>query len=65
MAELFEARKPKDHAIIAETSGKIEFGKDYKMKRKISIKPSDASIEPIEYIISKSKHLIRSRRRFS
>ena len=57
VAELFEARKPKDHAIIAETSGKIEFGKDYKMKRKISIKPTDASKEPVEYIISKSKHL--------
>jgi len=57
VAELFEARKPKDHAIIAEVSGTIEFGKDYKMKRKISIKPKDASIEPVEYIISKSKHL--------
>jgi len=57
VAELFEARKPKDHAIIAETSGKIEFGKDYKMKRKISILPSDSKREPIEYIISKSKHL--------
>ena len=57
VAELFEARKPKDHAIIAETTGKIEFGKDYKMKRKISILPSDPNREPIEYIISKSKHL--------
>ena len=33
VAELFEARKPKDHAIIAEVSGKIQFGKDYKMKK--------------------------------
>ena len=57
VAELFEARKPKDHAIIAEVSGKIQFGKDYKMKRKIEIIPEDASIEPVEYVISKSKHL--------
>ena len=57
VAELFEARKPKDHAIIAEVSGRIQFGKDYKMKRKISIIPDDASQEPVEYIISKSKHL--------
>ena len=57
VAELFEARKPKDHAIIAEVSGKIQFGKDYKMKRKIEIVPDDASIQPVEYVISKSKHL--------
>ena len=37
VAELFEARKPKDHAIIAEISGKIKFGKDYKMKRKLKL----------------------------
>ena len=57
VAELFEARKPKDHAIIAEVSGKIEFGKDYKMKRKISIVPDDPELSPVEYVISKSKHL--------
>ena len=57
VAELFEARIPKDHAIIAETSGKIEFGKDYKMKRKILIVPDDKKVEPTEYVISKSKHL--------
>ena len=53
VAELFEARKPKDHAIIAEVSGKIEFGKDYKMKRKISIVPDDSNLSPVEYVISK------------
>ena len=57
VAELFEARKPKDHAIIAEISGKIEFGKDYKMKRKILIRSEDKETEPVEYVISKSKHL--------
>ena len=57
VAELFEARKPKDHAVIAEISGNIKFGKDYKMKRKVSIEPEDKTREPVEYVISKSKHL--------
>ena len=41
VAELFEARRPKDHAIIAEISGTVEFGKDYKNKQRIIIKPDD------------------------
>ena len=36
VAELFEARKPKENAIIAKVSGRVEFGKDYKAKRKIA-----------------------------
>ena len=43
VAELFEARRPKDHAIIAEVSGTVEFGKDYKNKQRIAIKPDDES----------------------
>ena len=54
VAELFEARKPKENAIIAKVSGRVEFGKDYKAKRKIIIRPDDGS-EPIEYLIPKSK----------
>lgn len=57
VAELFEARKPKDHAILADTDGKIEFGKDYKNKRRIILKPSDESMEPVEYLIPKGKHV--------
>jgi DNA-directed RNA polymerase subunit beta' len=57
VAELFEARRPKDHAIIAEVSGRVEFGRDYKNKRRIRIVPSDESLEPIEYLIPKGKHL--------
>ena len=38
VAELFEARRPKDHAIIAEIDGYVRFGKDYKNKRRIAIK---------------------------
>ncbi len=41
VAELFEARRPKDHAIIAEIDGHVKFGRDYKNKRRISIEPSD------------------------
>jgi DNA-directed RNA polymerase subunit beta' len=39
VAELFEARRPKDHAIIAEIDGVIDFGKDTKGKRKVTITP--------------------------
>jgi DNA-directed RNA polymerase subunit beta' len=56
VAELFEARRPKDHAIIAEVSGRVEFGRDYKNKRRIRIVPQDGS-EPAEYMIPKGKHL--------
>jgi len=55
VAELFEARKPKDHAILADTDGKIEFGKDFKNKRRVILKPTDDS-EAIEYLIPKGKH---------
>ncbi|MEK7265160.1 MAG: DNA-directed RNA polymerase subunit beta', partial [Pseudomonadota bacterium] len=57
VAELFEARRPKDHAIIAEVDGKVEFGRDYKNKRRIRIVPSDESIEPIDYLVPKGKHI--------
>ena len=54
VAELFEARKPKDNAIIAKVSGRVQFLKDYKAKRKIAINPEDGG-EPVEYLIPKSK----------
>ncbi|MCW5752503.1 MAG: DNA-directed RNA polymerase subunit beta' [Alphaproteobacteria bacterium] len=57
VAELFEARRPKDHAIIAEVAGRVEFGKDYKAKRRLIIRPDDESLEPIEYLIPKGKHI--------
>ncbi|MFZ4122004.1 MAG: DNA-directed RNA polymerase subunit beta' [Caulobacterales bacterium] len=57
VAELFEARRPKDHAIIAETDGRVEFGKDYKNKRRLKIVPEDESLEPTEYMIPKGKHI--------
>ncbi|MBE7636744.1 DNA-directed RNA polymerase subunit beta' [Sneathiella sp. P13V-1] len=57
VAELFEARRPKDHAIIAEADGYVEFGKDYKSKRRVTIRPENADLEPVEYLIPKGKHL--------
>jgi DNA-directed RNA polymerase subunit beta' len=57
VAELFEARRPKDHAIIAEVSGTVEFGKDYKNKQRITIKPDDESLSPVEYLIPRGKSL--------
>jgi DNA-directed RNA polymerase subunit beta' len=57
VAELFEARRPKDHAIIAEIDGYVRFGKDYKNKRRITIEPSDEGLEPREYMIPKGKHI--------
>ncbi len=57
VAELFEARRPKDHAIIAEISGRVEFGRDYKNKRRIRIVPEDEAMDPAEYLIPKGKHL--------
>ena len=56
VAELFEARKPKDYAIISEGEGRIEFGKDYKTKRRIVVVPEDGS-DPVEYLIPKGKHI--------
>jgi DNA-directed RNA polymerase subunit beta' len=57
VAELFEARRPKDNAIIAEVSGTVEFGKDYKNKQRITIKPDDENAEPREYLIPRGKSL--------
>jgi len=55
VAELFEARRPKDHAIIAEIDGTIRFGRDYKNKRRIIIEPAEDGVEPVEYLIPKGK----------
>ncbi|MDC3084929.1 DNA-directed RNA polymerase subunit beta', partial [Gammaproteobacteria bacterium] len=57
VAELFEARRPKDHAIIAEISGTVEFGNDFKNKRKIRIIADDESDQICEYMVPKNIHL--------
>ncbi len=55
VAELFEARKPKEYAVISEISGVVSFGKDTKGKRKVIITPEVG--EPKEYSIPKGKHI--------
>ena len=55
IAELFEARKPKDHAIVSEIDGEVGFGKDTKGKRKVIVTPELG--EAVEYLLPKGKHL--------
>ncbi len=55
VAELFEARKPKDFAVISEIDGIVTFGKDAKGKRKIVVTPEIG--EEKEYLIPKGKHI--------
>ncbi|WP_438987402.1 DNA-directed RNA polymerase subunit beta' [Marivivens donghaensis] len=57
VAELFEARRPKDHAIIAEIDGYVRFGKDYKNKRRIAIESADDPDHKVEYMVPKGKHI--------
>ena len=55
VADIFESRKPKNPAVLAEISGVIEFGKDIKSKRRIIINPEDG--DPIEYLIPKGTYI--------
>ena len=55
VAELFEARRPKDSAIIAENDGIIQFGKEVRGKQKISIVTDKG--ESSNYLIPKGKHI--------
>ncbi len=57
VAELFEARMPKDFAVISEIDGYVEFGKDYKSKRRIAVRPANADEEKAEYLIPKGRNL--------
>ena len=56
VAELFEARIPKDNAVIARVDGRVEFGKDYKTKRRINIRPEDGG-DVAEYLVPKGKNV--------
>ncbi len=58
VAELFEARMPKDFAVISEIDGYVEFGKDYKSKRRIAVKPANSDDGEVrEYLVPKGRHL--------
>ncbi len=56
VAELFEARRPKNHAILAEISGTIRIKRNYKNKSRVVIEPFEDGVEPAEYFIPKNKH---------
>ena len=56
VAELFEARKPKDAAIISDVDGVVEFGKDYKAKQRIVVMSDDG--KEWEYLIPKGRRLV-------
>ena len=56
VAELFEARRPKEFAVITEIDGTVSFGKDTKGKRKIVVTPEVG--EPHEYLIAKGRHVL-------
>ena len=56
VAELFEARSPKDAGILAEVTGTVSFGKDTKGKQRLVI--TDLDKQEHEYLIAKDKHLL-------
>ena len=58
VAELFEARKPKESAIVSEIDGIVSFGKMSKGKREIVVNPETVHGEPRKYTIPRGKHII-------
>ncbi len=56
VAELFEARRPKEFAVITDIDGVVSFGKDTKGKRKVVVTPEVG--DPHEYLIAKGKHIL-------
>tara|TARA_Y100001933_G_scaffold221863_1_gene232010 strand:+ start:8231 stop:12442 length:4212 start_codon:yes stop_codon:yes gene_type:complete len=55
VADLFEARKPKEPAILAEETGTVSFGKETKGKRRLVITPADG--DPVETLIPKWRNI--------
>ncbi len=55
VAELFEARKPKECAVVTEIDGVVSFGADSRGKRRVIVTPNEG--EPEEYLIPKGKHV--------
>jgi DNA-directed RNA polymerase subunit beta' len=56
VAELFEARSPKDAGMLAEVTGTVSFGKDTKGKQRLVITEPDGTAH--EYLITKDKHVM-------
>jgi DNA-directed RNA polymerase subunit beta' len=57
VAELFEARKPKECAVVCEVDGIVSFGADSRGKRRVIVTPEEEGEEPREYLIPKGKHI--------
>lgn len=57
VVELFEARKPKNLAVIAEKEGTISFGKDIRGKRRVYVEPDDGS-DALAYQVPRSSHIV-------
>ena len=65
VVELFEARQPKDHSVISEIDGYVEFGKDYKSKRRIIVRSANsegnrdesATANSTEYFVPRGRHI--------
>ena len=55
VVELFEARKPKDPAVVSDVDGVVDFGEDSRGKRKIIVTPDFG--DPREYLVAKTKHV--------
>jgi DNA-directed RNA polymerase subunit beta' len=55
VVELFEARKPKDPAVVSDVEGVVDFGEDSRGKRKIVVTPEAG--DPREYLVAKTKHI--------
>ncbi|WP_410519736.1 DNA-directed RNA polymerase subunit beta' [Candidatus Fokinia crypta] len=58
VVELFEAREPKEHSIISEVDGVISFGKDYKSKKRLVVKPADGSDKLYEYFVPRYRNIV-------
>jgi DNA-directed RNA polymerase subunit beta' len=56
VTDLFEARKPKEYAMITEIDGRVVFEKETRGKKKIVIQPEVG--EPLEYLVPKGKHIV-------
>ena len=57
VAELFEARCPKDHSIISEIDGKVEFGRSYKFKRRLLIRSTEDPEKTALYMVPRGRHI--------
>jgi len=57
VSELFEARMPKDPAIISDCDGRVEFGKDYKGKKRLIVHPDNENMSNVEYLVPKWRQL--------